>query len=670
MAALTDNGDTMMTLRIQLLGGFSITANDKELLPQRHTTRMALLTAFLLLRRDRRQSRQQVAYLFWIDSTEEQARGNLRRLLHALREQAPELATHLQMDDAYLRWRSDPAQEIDVAAFESALRQAALLEQSDDPALANCLAEAVSLYTGELLPGRYEDWVLAERQRLQSAYLNALKWLVDLLEQSGRMREAIRYAELLLQADRLRETSHLLLMRLHAAAGDRARALAAYAGCARLLRDELGVEPGPAIQELHRRLLQEPEPVKLAPARTPPVAALVGRAPQWEQLLDRWRRAADGSAQAVVVTGEAGIGKTRLAEELIRHCRALGVVALNASCPPAQEPVPYGTLANWLAARPLAHRFARLDEDDVAHLQLISPALRKRYPALRPVAGATPWQQLRLHQALAALLVDPEEPTLLCLDDAQWCDEQSLAWLQHLFAAEPDARLLVVFGVRTGEFEGQPIARTCADLLAKDNARTIDLTRLSAAESIQLAQHSAAHPLDDATLARVFALSAGIPLFIIEWVRMVEAAHAAPVTAALPQSALLESVPAAVSATILRRRAFLSPPARQLLDIAAVIGTRFALTLLRQVDRLSDDARIHALDELQHRALILRERGDRYAFSPELVREVIYQQIGDGRRHHLHRQIAEAMTSLYAADLTSVSQQIAEHLARAESPGD
>ena len=327
----------------------------------------------------------------------------------------------------------------------------------------------------------------------------------------------------------------------------------------------------------------------------------------------------------------------------------------------------YGTLANWLASRHLAHRFERLDEDDLAHLQLLSPALRKRFPALRPPpAASAPWQQLRLHQALAAVFVNAEEPTLLFLDDAQWCDEQSLGWLQHLFAAEPDARLLVVLSVRTGEFAGQPFARACADLIAKEYTRQIELTRLSYAETVQLASQAAAHPLDDPTLARLFVASAGIPFFVIELVRMVDAAHATPAMDALAQAALAETLPANVSALILRRLAFLSQPARQLLDAAAVIGVQFPQTLLRQVDRLEDDSRIHALDELHRHVLILRERGDAYAFSHELVGEVIYQQLSDVRRHHLHRQIAEAMVSIHADDLTSVSHQIAAHFERAD----
>ncbi|MFO7635669.1 MAG: bacterial transcriptional activator domain-containing protein, partial [Caldilinea sp.] len=274
----------MTNLRIQLFGGFSITLNDKEVLPGRRTSRTALLLAFLLLKRNRRQSREQLAYMFWTDSSDMQARTNLRSVLASLRKQAPALAPYLQDDDAYLCWRTGQSQEFDVDAFESALQQAALLEDADDAVLVTVLEKAVSLYAGELLPGYYEDWVLAERMRLHMAYLDALIWLVDLLEKSGHLHKAIRYAEMLLQADRLRETSHLLLMRLCAAAGDRARALAIYADCARLLVEELGVEPGPAIEQLHRHLLQDSEPENGSSPDIPSGSALVGRVSDWMQL--------------------------------------------------------------------------------------------------------------------------------------------------------------------------------------------------------------------------------------------------------------------------------------------------------------------------------------------------------------------------------------------------
>ena len=167
----------MTNLRIQLLGGFSLTSDGKQLLSGRHTSRMALLVAFLALTHGRRQSRKQLASTFWPDSTDLQARNNLRSLLTLLRRHAPELTPYLQDEDAYLRWRIDPTQEIDVAGFESTLQQAVIAEQDEDAALIDTLKKALSLYAGELLPGHYEDWVLAERERLQAAYLNTLFWL-------------------------------------------------------------------------------------------------------------------------------------------------------------------------------------------------------------------------------------------------------------------------------------------------------------------------------------------------------------------------------------------------------------------------------------------------------------------------------------------------------------
>lgn len=657
----------MVQLRIQLLGEIAVFQNGVNLLSGRRNTRAMLLLAYLLLQRGKQLNREYLAAIFWPDSKGEQARTNLRGALIVLREQAPELAACLEDRRPHLGWRIDCEHTVDVFEFEAMLGRAEALAPADVSAAIAALKQSVSLYTGELLPGIYDEWVLGERNRLHTTYLNALLWLAELLEASGQIRDAIRYAELLLRADRLRETSHLLLMRLLAATGDRARALRCYADCARLLLDELGANPGPAIEALHRRLLQEDEAASATPPPRAPVTAPVGRTAAWEQLTGSWRKAAAGEAQIVVLTGEAGIGKTWLAQVLIEWCAAQDAVALAASCPLAREPAAYGALAQWLASPRLALRLARLDEEDLTFLQLLSPELRRRYPALRPAAPLTPpWQRLRLQQALASLFIDDQAPTLLFLDEAQWCDEQSLEWLHYLFAAHPNARLLVVLAMHTGEAEDRPLTLTRAALLAKGHLQQIDLSRLSFAETAQLAQQTATRPLDSQTIARLYAASAGNPFFVVELVRMMESEHAARDAAGSDPPGEIATLPTTISALILHRLALLSPPSRQLLEAAAVIGAHFAAALLAKVDRLTEDARIHVLDELCRRTLLVKASGDFYAFAHGLVCEVIYAQLSEVRRRHLHQQVAAALIELHASELASVADQIAGHYERAE----
>lgn len=635
-----------LNLHIQLLGDFSISKDGQELLSGRSATRMSLLLAYLLLKRDHRQSREQIAYLFWKDSTDGQARSNLRSLLTALRRQAPMLAARLRVDETHLCWCSDPTQVIDVAEFESALERAATFEQAENIEIViDALKQAIALYTGELLPACYEDWVLAERQRLQTAYLDALLWLIELLERTDRSQEAIRYAELVWQADPLRETSILLLMRLYASVGDRARALSLYARCARLLVEELGVEPGPAIEELHRRLLQEPEratathrngdsTVKVAHTR-------IGRAEQWENLVESWRTASASAAHIVMLTGEAGVGKSYLAHEFCQWCSAQGAAVLSTTCPQARAPVVYVALAPLLASNCLVHRIERLDAIDLTSLQMLSPALRRRHPVRYVEALPSQWQQLRLQQALTALLTDPVEPTLIVIDDAQWCDERSFEWLHYLFAMEPAARLLVLMVVGEGDFEETPFQRASAALLAKGHARQIELQRLSFAETARLAQSVSLQPLDERTIERLFAVSAGNPFFVVELVRMLDDGSA-------EKSRLLTggALPASISALVLYRLSGLSQAARQLLDIAAVVGAQFTLALLRWIERKPASALFEALDELWRCGLIVEAGNDIYAFRHELVRQVIYRQLSDVRRRHLHQRVVEATAEL------------------------
>lgn len=124
----------------------------------------------------------------------------------------------------------------------------------------------------------------------------------------------------------------------------------------------------------------------------------------------------------MLLTGEAGIGKSHLARKLAEWCNAQGAVVLSTTCPQARTPLPYVALASPLASPQLAERLNHMDDADVASLQVLSPALRRRYAGRHLDPQARQWQDLRLQQALIMLLSDSSEPTLLILDDAQWCD--------------------------------------------------------------------------------------------------------------------------------------------------------------------------------------------------------------------------------------------------------
>ena len=185
---------------------------------------------------------------------------------------------------------------------------------ADPVARAEHLRQASALYGGELLPGCYSDWLLVERERLAQEYARALRQLIALHEARRQYPEAIGFARELLRHDPLNEPTYADLMRLCALSGDRAAALHAYHTCVTVLRRELDVEPGPVVREMVQRLLHQ----ERAPAALPGgmVVPLVGRDKPWAALQQAWRRAA-ARPQLALISGEAGIGKTRLAEELV-----------------------------------------------------------------------------------------------------------------------------------------------------------------------------------------------------------------------------------------------------------------------------------------------------------------------------------------------------------------
>ena len=305
-------------LHISLLGEFSLVYRGQSAARLSGERPIALL-AYLLLHRDTAVSRQQLAFTLWPDSSDSQARANLRNLFYTLRQTLPDADAFLAADAMTLQWRSDADVVLDVAEFEAALAAARTAAAPADKM--KHLETAVSCYKGDLLPGNYDDWIIPLREELRQSHLDALHQLITLLEQQQEYRAAARYSQRLLQQDPLDETAYVQLMRQYARGGDRAGVRRVYEACVLTLRRELDVAPGPATQAAYAELLRQeapasvPEPLPVSHAVRPlplpvPATPFIGREAELAQIAELL---ADPACRLLTIVGPGGIGKTRLA---------------------------------------------------------------------------------------------------------------------------------------------------------------------------------------------------------------------------------------------------------------------------------------------------------------------------------------------------------------------
>jgi predicted ATPase/DNA-binding SARP family transcriptional activator len=301
-------------VQIVLFGGFRLIQADKPVTTLASPNLQALL-AYLLLFREMPHSRQHLAFLLWPDSSEAQAQSNLRTLLGRLRTAWRDSDRFVQADNRTVQWRNDAPFTLDVQEFQDAIQ----LAQSG--ARQSYLERAVKLYRGDLLPHYYADWILPQRERLQLKFLNALEELIRLLETQQDYNAALVHAQHLLQLDPLQETTYQLLMRLHAARGDRSNVLRTFRQCETVLRRELDAEPSPATRALFETL-QQSEPVKFTGAQITrtssnlpvPLTSFIGREGEIREVKHLFSR-----TRLLTLTGAGGSGKTRLALQVARE---------------------------------------------------------------------------------------------------------------------------------------------------------------------------------------------------------------------------------------------------------------------------------------------------------------------------------------------------------------
>jgi DNA-binding SARP family transcriptional activator len=615
-----------------------------------NTPRLQALLAYLLLHREAPQSRSHVAFQFWPDSTESQALSNLRTLLLRLRRALPDADRFLEATAQTLQWRLGAPFSLDVADFEDSLARAKGAEQAGDgAAVREALTDVVALYGGDLLPSCYEDWILPHRERLGQAYLRALEGLIELLEGQREYEGAVRYAQRLLRHDPLYEAAYRRLMRLRALSGDRAGALRVYHTCAATLARELGVEPSQATQSAYEQLVSARARTVPSPRAVPGVLPLVGREREWAQMQAAWHRSSRGP-RFLLLLGEAGIGKTRLVEELLDWAGRQGLAHASTRCYAAEGELAYAPVTVLLRARPLPP----LDDVWLTEVARLVPEVLVEQPDLaapRPMTEA--WQRTRLFEALAQAVLGEGQPLLLVLDDLQWCDRETLQWLHYLLRFDSKARLLVVGTSRPEELgEDCPFASTLPDLHRDVPLTEIELGPLDEAETVALAANVADQHLDPALAQHLYRETEGNPLFVVETVQAGLEVGEQP-------------LPPRAQAVLKRRLAQLSPPGRELAELAATIGRHFTFPVLQAAGDGDEDVLVRGLDELWRRRFV-RERGaDAYDFAHDKLREAAYGTLSPARRRFLHHRVAQALESVHSADLDPVSRQVASHYRQA-----
>ncbi len=665
-------------IEIGLLGGFSILL-DGQTIPGMSAPRMQALLAYLLLHRGIPQPRQQVAFLLWPDSTEGQARTNLRKLLHQLRQALPEAERFLQIVGQEIQWNKAAPMVLDVEEFENAIQPAAQ-GQADEQ---EQLTRAVRLYRGDLLPGCYDEWLETERDRLRRQFANTLERLVGVLEWKRDYLAAIASAERLLQLDDLNEVTYHHLMRLHALAGDRTGALRVYQTCSAVLKKELSTEPGVETRDLYGRLMNNELFTTLSSSgsQVPREKPLIGRENEWMAMQQAWSRADKGYPRCVILSGEAGIGKTRLADEMLRWVESQGYLCASARCFSSEGALAYAPIADWLRSAALRKRWISLEPVWLGELARVLPEILSERPNLpRPGKLSADWQRRRLFEALVRALNPVSSntssiPIALLVDDLQWCDSETLAWLHYLLRSALPVKLLLIGTMRSEELApGHGLESWMDDLRSSGRLDEVDLRPFSAEETRALAENEAGRALEPDAAARLYAETEGHPLFVVESMRMAGDPGRSPED--WPSTWEPDRSPT-IQAVIARRLALLSPAARDLAGLAATVGRSFTYPVLAIASREIDEATlVRGLDELWQRKIIREHGASAYDFSHDNIRTAAYQGLSTARRRYLHRCVAESLEALAQAGRESdlgiefevLSGQIGSHFEKAGLP--
>lgn len=598
--------------------------------------------------------REKLATFFWPETEADKALGALRRTLSVLNKALGGLG--LEIEREAISFVAGPEVWVDVMEFNQWAR-------TGD---ASSLRRAAELYRGDFLEGfslkdsaAFDEWQFLHSENLRRELATVLEKLV-----TARADAALEYARRWLALDPLHEPAHRALMQLYAEAGQHAAALHQYQTCERILREELGVAPLPETVALFQSLKMSRgvgERVSLrvgegSPAHfhTHPLAhlPLVGRNTELAQLTAHLQ-----AGHLLVIEGEAGIGKTRLLDELrAPHPHAVLLRCYAGQAALAYTPVVEG-LRGVLRSAEAVNRVQMLPPHHRAEAaRLLTELHPPELPAVAPLES--PGAHSRFLEGLRQVLLaaaDAGRLSLLCVDDVQHADAATLDWLTYLVRRlnQPGAHLAMLMTWRGEDVPAEHRLRALlAEALRAGAAQNLKLARLQLTD-VQALLQALPQPQPASLAHRLFTETEGLPLFIAEYL------------AALPPHAEANwQMPATIRELLAAKLAALGETGQQVLAAAAVLGRSFEFELAQATSGRSEDETLSALEELLARGLV-REVNGGYDFSHEQLRRMAYEQTSLARRRILHRRAAETLVSHSRHNLPLAAGQIAAHFQQA-----
>ena len=688
--------DQTLSLHLTALGSPEVHLGEKLLiLPTRKT--LALL--FYLAVEARNLPREHLAALLWPEANAERSYASLRNTLGhlqaALRPAGGKTQTpFLSVTHNSLGLNPDADISLDLQTVEQAYALARAERSSrmlpDGSASLPLLRSAAACQRGDFMAGfslgdapAFDDWAVIQREVWHRRLDLVLDRLAEIQYASGEFASATETASRWIALDTLNEAAYRCKMRAHFAAGERGQALETYEVCRAALDAELGIEPDPDTTALAERIRTQAKPLHPHIRHTTPqllpdtsVAFLgdlfAGRTREEQSLVKCYRLAAAGQPQLVVLRGEAGIGKTRLARKFLAWASEQGTELMQGSAFESGSHLPFQPLVDalrvWLERENSPAEL--LDWVWLSPLSQLLPELNEYNPEPRPHPGVEV-SQVQLFEPFAQLTMAlaNRAPLVLFMDDLQWMDSATLDLLEYAIRRWRESASQILF-LASSRSEGlhpmtqplqvggpQGLGQWLESVRHELTPVHIELRPLEEEETVKMVLSILSPPAPDFA-QWLYDETCGQPYYLMETLKdLLERRVLLPKRRAdgrwtfavgvehdLGQAV---RVPSTVQAVIRSRLNRLSPNAFSLLAGGAVLEHRLTFEHLRAVSNVSEDLALPALDELISGRLLQETvqtgAAGAYTFANDMLRDVVYTEAGDARRRLFHQRALQTL---------------------------